>query len=77
MEENVHEVLRTLNDRERAVIELRYGINNRVPLTLEQVGKMFNVTRERARQIEAQAIRRIRHPSRSEKLTEYARNTKK
>lgn len=64
----LHEVLDTLTDREREVIELRFGLKNGVTHTLEEVGKIFKVTRERVRQIEAKALRKLRHPSRSGSL---------
>ncbi|MDR0890750.1 MAG: sigma-70 family RNA polymerase sigma factor [Endomicrobium sp.] len=64
-------VLSTLTQRESEIINLRYGIDNGYPSTLEEVGKKFGVTRERVRQIEAKAIRKLRHPSRSKSLLEY------
>ncbi len=64
-------VLDTLTPREEKVLRLRYGIDDGRPRTLEEVGKEFNVTRERIRQIEAKALRKLRHPSRSKKLKEY------
>ena len=64
-------VLDTLNDRERKVLELRFGLVDNRPRTLEQVGKEFGVTRERIRQIEAKALRKLRHPSRAQKLRDY------
>ncbi len=64
-------VLDTLTPREEKVIRLRYGIDDSRPRTLEEVGKEFNVTRERIRQIEAKALRKLRHPSRSKRLKEY------
>ena len=68
---HIEEVLETLNDRERKVLELRFGLKDNRPRTLEEVGKVFGVTRERIRQIEAKALRRLRHPSRSKKLRDY------
>lgn len=65
------EVLNTLSDRERDVLILRYGLNDGRSKTLEEVGEQFNVTRERIRQIEAKALRKLRHPSRSKKLKDY------
>ena len=64
-------VLDTLTPREEKVIRLRFGIDDSRPRTLEEVGREFNVTRERIRQIEAKALRKLRHPSRSKKLKEY------
>ncbi|MDR0915294.1 MAG: sigma-70 family RNA polymerase sigma factor [Endomicrobium sp.] len=67
----LQKVLKTLTQREAEIINLRYGIDNGYPSTLEEVGKKFGVTRERVRQIEAKAIRKLRHPSRSSSLLEY------
>ena len=64
-------ILDMLDDREAKIIKLRFGIDSGYPRTLEEVGKMFNVTRERVRQIEAKAIRRLRHPSRARQLKDY------
>ena len=64
-------VLDTLTPREEKVLRLRYGIDDGRPRTLEEVGKEFNVTRERIRQIEAKALRKLRHPSRSKKLKDF------
>ena len=58
-------------EREKEVLTMRFGLNEAQPLTLEQVGKYFNVTRERIRQIEAKALRKLKHPSRSKKLKDY------
>lgn len=69
--QEVAEVLATLSDREAKIISLRFGIDSGYPRTLEEVGKMFNVTRERVRQIEAKAIRKLRHPSRTKMLKDY------
>ena len=68
-------VLDTLTPREEKVIRLRYGIDDSRPRTLEEVGREFNVTRERIRQIEAKALRKLRHPSRSKRLKEYLEST--
>ena len=65
------EVLDTLTPREKKVLELRFGIVDGRTRTLEEVGKEFNVTRERIRQIEAKALRKLRHPSRSKKLKDF------
>ncbi len=64
-------VLGTLNDRERSVIEQRFGLKDGNPRTLEEVGRQFNVTRERIRQIEAKALRKLRHPTRSSRIKGY------
>lgn len=69
--ENVDEVLRTLSEREAKVLELRFGLRGNNPMTLEEVGKVFGVTRERIRQIEAKALRKLKHPSRRKKLQDY------
>jgi RNA polymerase primary sigma factor len=62
------EVLHGLNERERRILELRYGLNDGFPRTLEDVGRQYAVTRERIRQIEAKALRKLRHPTRKCKL---------
>ena len=71
LKEQLMEVLDTLSDREKKVLMLRFGLEDGRPRTLEEVGKEFNVTRERIRQIEAKALRKLRHPSRSKKLRDY------
>ena len=71
LKEQLMEVLDTLTPREKKVLELRFGINDGRTRTLEEVGKEFNVTRERIRQIEAKALRKLRHPSRSKKLKDF------
>jgi RNA polymerase primary sigma factor len=71
MQEQLRGILRTLPDRERRVIELRFGLVDGHPRTLEEVGREFGVTRERIRQIEAKALRKLRHPSRSRRLRDY------
>ena len=71
LKEQLMEVLDTLTPREKKVLELRFGIVDGRPRTLEEVGKEFNVTRERIRQIEAKALRKLRHPSRSKKLRDF------
>ena len=65
LKEQLNTVLNTLSDREKKVLELRFGLNDGTPRTLEEVGKEFDVTRERIRQIEAKALRKLKHPSRS------------
>jgi RNA polymerase primary sigma factor len=69
--EAVEEVLASLSDRERRVLRLRFGLDDGRPRTLEEVGREFNVTRERIRQIEAKSLRKLRHPSRSRKLKDF------
>ena len=64
-------MLKTLTTREEEVLRLRFGLKDGRPRTLEEVGKVFNVTRERIRQIEAKALRKLRHPSRSKKLRDF------
>ena len=71
LKEQISEVLDTLTDREQKVLRLRFGLDDGRSRTLEEVGKVFNVTRERIRQIEAKALRKLRHPSRSRKLKEF------
>ena len=71
LKEQLNEVLNTLNERERDVLRLRFGLVDGKARTLEEVGSQFNVTRERIRQIEAKALRKLRHPSRSRKLKDY------
>ena len=71
LKEQLEEVLGTLTEREQKVLQLRFGLNDGRARTLEEVGKEFNVTRERIRQIEAKALRKLRHPSRSRKLKDY------
>jgi len=71
LKEQLKEVLDTLTDREEKVLRLRFGLDDGRARTLEEVGKEFNVTRERIRQIEAKALRKLRHPSRSKKLKDY------
>lgn len=70
--QEVASVLDTLSNREAKIIKLRFGIETGYPRTLEEVGQMFNVTRERVRQIEAKAIRKLRHPSRTKLLQDYS-----
>ena len=71
LHEQLMEVLDTLTEREQKVLRLRFGLDDGRPRTLEEVGREFNVTRERIRQIEAKALRKLRHPSRSKKLKDY------
>ena len=71
LKEQLIEVLDTLTDREQKVLKLRFGLEDGRARTLEEVGRQFDVTRERIRQIEAKALRKLRHPSRSKKLKDY------
>jgi len=71
LREQVHNALAALTDREREVLELRYGLIDGKDHTLEEVGQYFKVTRERIRQIEAKALRKMRHPTRSKDLRDY------
>lgn len=71
LKEQLNLVLNTLSDREKKVLELRFGLNDGTPRTLEEVGKEFDVTRERIRQIEAKALRKLKHPTRSQKLKDF------
>ena len=74
MQEQLEMVLSSLPEREQEVLKMRFGIDGGYPLTLEEVGLYFNVTRERIRQIEAKGLRRLRHPKRSRKLKDYLDN---
>jgi len=71
LKEQVEDVLDSLTERERKVLQLRFGLDDGRSRTLEEVGKEFHVTRERIRQIEAKALRKLRHPSRSRKLKAF------
>ena len=71
LKEQLDDVLKTLNEREEMVLRYRYGLDDGSQKTLEEVGKIFNVTRERIRQIEVKALRKLRHPSRRKKLEDY------
>jgi len=71
LKESVQDVLKTLSPREAQVVIMRFGLDGSAPKTLEEVGRFFGVTRERIRQIEAKALRKIRHPSRRKKLQDY------
>ena len=71
LKEQVGEVLHTLTDREALVLQLRFGLEDGRSRTLEEVGREFGVTRERIRQIEAKALRKLRHPTRSRKLKDF------
>jgi RNA polymerase primary sigma factor len=71
LKEQIDKVLGELTDREKRVLQLRFGLKDGHARTLEEVGKEFNVTRERIRQIEGKALRKLRHPTRSRKLKGY------
>lgn len=71
LKDELYEIMKDLTDREERVLRLRYGLDDNRPRTLEEVGREFNVTRERIRQIEAKAIRKLRHPTRAKKLGDY------
>ena len=71
LREQLNDVLNTLTPREAQVLRLRFGLDDGQTRTLEEVGKQFNITRERIRQIEAKALRKIRHPSRSKRLKDF------
>ena len=71
LQEQLREVLSTLPPREQEVLKMRFGLDDGYSLTLEEVGLYFNVTRERIRQIEAKALRRLRHPRRANGLRDY------
>ena len=73
LRDTVHNVLGSLSQRESRIIALRFGLDDGRQRTLEEVGREFGVTRERIRQIEAKALRKLRHPSRSKKLRDYLR----
>jgi len=71
LKEELYTILKDLNDRDEEILRLRYGLDDNHPRTLEEVGKRFGVTRERIRQIEAKAIKKLRHPSRRKRLGDY------
>ncbi len=71
LREDLEDVMNSLTDREKVVLKLRFGLDDGHPRTLEEVGSVFKVTRERIRQIEAKALRKLKHPTRSKKLREY------
>ena len=75
LEERTRGVLKTLTPREEKVLRMRFGIGEKSDHTLEEVGQDFEVTRERIRQIEAKALRKLRHPSRSKQLRSFIENT--
>ena len=71
LKDKVEEVLGTLTAREARVLRMRFGLDTGIPFTLEEVGEKFGLTRERIRQIEGKALRRLRHPRRARQLKEY------
>jgi RNA polymerase primary sigma factor len=71
LKERLRAILNTLTDREQKVVDYRFGLTDGYSRTLEEVGRLFNVTRERIRQIEAKALRKLRHPSRMKSLGDY------
>ena len=71
LKDEIGSVLKTLDERERKILELRFGITDGTTRTLEEVGSEFNVTRERVRQIEAKALRKLRHPTRSRRIKNF------
>jgi len=71
LKEEIHDVLQTLDERERKILELRFGVHDGTSRTLEEVGMEFNVTRERVRQIESKALRKLRHPTRSRRIQQF------
>ena len=71
LRENIDEVLEALSDREAKVLKMRFGLNGGKAMTLEEVGQKFGVTRERIRQIEAKALRKLRHPSKRKRLQDF------
>ena len=74
LKDKLSDVLASLGERERKVLELRFGLGDGYSRTLEEVGRQFRVTRERIRQIEAKALRKLRHPSRSHRLRTFLEN---
>ncbi|MFC1511012.1 RNA polymerase sigma factor RpoD [Candidatus Margulisiibacteriota bacterium] len=74
LRDDLEDVMNTLTDREKMVLKLRFGLEDGHPRTLEEVGRVFSVTRERIRQIEAKALRKLKHPTRAKKLREYLSN---
>ena len=71
LKDELYEIMRDLKPRDQMVLRLRYGLDDNRPRTLEEVGKVFNLTRERIRQIEVKAIKQLRHPIRAKKLGDY------
>jgi len=75
LKDRINDVLQALSYREREIIKLRYGLTDGYTYTLEEVGRIFSVTRERVRQIEAKAVRKLQHPVRSRKLSGFLDNS--
>jgi RNA polymerase primary sigma factor len=71
LKEDINQVLATLSDKEREIIELRYGLNGQNPMSLKEIGELYNLTKERIRQIEKKALERMKQPSRSKLLESY------
>jgi RNA polymerase primary sigma factor len=71
LKDELESVMKDLTEREARVLRLRYGLEDGKPRTLEEVGKEFNVTRERIRQIESKALRKLRHPARAKRFSDY------
>jgi RNA polymerase sigma factor (sigma-70 family) len=71
LQEKLRRVLSTLSAREQKVLEMRFGLSDGTPKTLEEVGMIFNVTRERVRQIETKALKKLRHPTRARRLKAF------
>ena len=71
LREKIEELLQGLGEQEQKVVRMRFGLDDDTPKTLEEIGKVFGVTRERIRQIEAKAIRKLRHPSRLKQLKHF------
>ena len=71
LQEQIHHVLDTLSEREAGVVSMRFGLGDGQPKTLDEIGKVYGVTRERIRQIESKTMSKLRHPSRSQVLRDY------
>ena len=71
LQEQLHSVLETLSEREAGIVSMRFGLTDGQPKTLDQIGKVYGVSRERIRQIEARTMSKLRHPSRSQELRGY------
>jgi RNA polymerase primary sigma factor len=71
LQEQLHSVLETLSEREAGIVSMRFGLTDGQPKTLDQIGKVYGVSRERIRQIEARTMSKLRHPSRSQELPDY------